>query len=105
MSDKASTRGKRRAEPPARRSLFRRSGTTRSDRGGRRADRYEEPEGLTPELLRQMREPDPATAATPSRPTVPAPRSGPGIREVLAGIESDLGADATYQRAVDNLRP
>ncbi len=92
MSDRA-TRGKRRAEPA--RKKRRRSQEPSS--AGRRADRPENHEGITPEFLRQMR-------ALEAEPVAPPPaRTGPGVREVLAGIDADLRADYTYQQAVSRL--
>lgn len=92
MSDRAS-RGKRRAEPARKR---RRRGKEPSPAGGRRADRPEQHEGITPEFLQQMRELD----TEPVRPRV---RTGPGVREVLAGIDADLRADYVYQQALSKL--
>ena len=91
MSDHAVYRGKRRAEP-------KRRGRRREDRppAGRRADRPEEHEGITPEFLKQMREPD-------VEPREVRPRTGPGVRELLAGIDADLRADPVYQGALSRL--
>ncbi len=91
MSDRA-TRGKRRAEPSTKRR--RRGREPRPE--GRRVDRPEEHEGITPEFLQQMREPEPEPAAAPRR-------TGPGIRELLAGIDADLRADQVYQQALSRL--
>ena len=91
MSDRA-TRGKRRAEPSAKRR--RRGREPRPE--GRRVDRPEEHEGITPEFLQQMREPEPEPVARPVR-------TGPGIRELLAGIDADLRADPVYQQALSRL--
>jgi hypothetical protein len=90
MSDHAVYRGKRRAEP-------KRRGRRREERpAGRRADRPEEHEGITPEFLEQMREPDIEQRAV-------RPRTGPGVRELLAGIDADLRADVAYQHALSRL--
>lgn len=91
MSDRA-TRGKRRAEPSTKRR--RRGREPRPE--GRRVDRPEEHEGITPEFLQQMREPEP-------EPVAPPVRTGPGIRELLAGIDADLRADPVYQQALSRL--
>jgi hypothetical protein len=91
MSDRA-TRGKRRAEPS--RKKLRRGREPRP--AGRRADRPEDHEGITPEFLEQLRE----LEAEPE----PAPvRTGPGVRELLAGIDADLRADQVYQQALYRL--
>ncbi|HSE10647.1 MAG TPA: hypothetical protein VLB29_18430 [Nocardioidaceae bacterium] len=91
MSDRA-TRGKRRADPSSKRRR------RRQDHGpvGKRADRPENHEGITPEFLRQMREVDVEPKAVP-------PRTGPGIRELLAGIDADLRNDPVYQEALSRL--
>lgn len=91
MSDRA--RGKRRAEPARKR----RRRSREPSPAGRRADRPEEHEGITPEFLRQMR----ALEDEPI-PTPPV-RTGPGIREVLSGIDADLRADHVYQQALSKL--
>lgn len=91
MSDRA-TGGKRRAEPARKR---RRRGRDPKP-VGRRADRPQNHEGITPEFLQQMRE-----LETEPRP---APvRTGPGVREILAGIDADLRADEVYQQALSRL--
>jgi hypothetical protein len=91
MSDRA-THGKRRAEPPPKRRRRRRE----KPPAGKRADRPENHEGITPEFLQQMR-------ALETAPTPAAPRTGPGIRELLAGIDADLRADQIYQQALSRL--
>lgn len=83
--------GKRRAEPSKKR---RRRGEGRQE--GRRADRPEHHEGITPEFLEQLREIEDAPAA-------PAVRTGLGVREVLAGIDGDLRADQQYLQALAEL--
>jgi hypothetical protein len=35
--------------------------------------------------------------------SLPATTSGPGVREILAGIDADLRADTVYQRALSSL--
>lgn len=92
MSDRA-TGGKRRAEPQRKR----RKRAREVKPAGRRADRPENHEGITPEFLRQMRE-----LEDEPRP-VPTVRSGPEIRELLAGIDADLRADPVYQQALSRL--
>lgn len=92
MSDRA-TRGKRRAEPA--RKKRRRS--RESIPTGRRADRPEDHEGITPDFLQRMRELENEPVRQPSA------RTGPEAREVLAGIDADLRADAVYQRALSRL--
>lgn len=91
MSDRA-TRGKRRAEPQPKR---RRRGREARP-AGRRADRPENHEGITPEFLQQMRELE-------TRPVARPVRTGPGVRELLAGIDADLRADQAYQQALSRL--
>jgi len=92
MSDRA-IRGKRRAEPiPKRRRSRREPAPT-----GRRADRPENHEGITPEFMQQMHE----LESEPVAP--PRPRTGPGIRELLAGINADLRTDQAYQHALSRL--
>jgi hypothetical protein len=91
MFDRA-TGGKRRAEPlPKRR---RRGREPRP--AGRRVDRPEDHEGITPEFLEQMRELETEPLAAPVR-------TGPGIRELLDGIDADLRADQVYQQAISRL--
>lgn len=91
MSERA-THGKRRAEPSSKRRRRRRDEAP----AGKRADRPENHEGITPEFLRQMRE----LEVEPK--TVPV-RTGPGIRELLASIDADLRADPVYQEALSRL--
>ena len=91
MSDRA-TRGKRRAEPTSKRRRRRPDHVHE----GKRADRPENHEGITPEFLRQMRE------LEDEPKTVPV-RTGPGVREILAGIDADLRADPVYQEALSRL--
>lgn len=91
MSDRA-TRGKRRADPPRKRR--RRAREPRP--AGRRVDRPEEHEGITPEFIQQLRELEAEPEAAPVR-------TGPGIRELLAGIDADLRADRVYQQALYRL--
>lgn len=91
MSDRA-TPGKRRAEPQPKR---RRRGREARP-AGRRADRPENHEGITPEFLQQMRELE-------TRPVARPVRTGPGVRELLAGIDADLRADQAYQQALSRL--
>ena len=91
MSDQASG-GKRRAEPPRKRRRRRREPTP----AGRRVDRPENHEGITPEFLQQLRELEDEPVAVPVR-------TGPGIRELLAGIDADLRADQVYQQALSRL--
>lgn len=91
MSDRAA-RGKRRAEPPPKRRRRRREKKS----AGRRADRPENHEGITPEFLQQMRELEAEPKAAPVR-------TGPGAREILAGIDADLRADQVYQQALSRL--
>jgi hypothetical protein len=86
-------RGKRRAEPSKWRPRRR-----ETKPGGRRADRPENNEGITPEFLEQLRE---AEAEQEARP-MPV-RTGPGAREVLAGITADLRADQAYMQALSRL--
>lgn len=83
-------RGKRRAEPSKRRPR------REAKPGGRRAARPENTEGITPEFLEQLREVE-AEPATRPMPT------GPGAREVLAGITADLRADQAYMQALSRL--
>ena len=91
MFDRAS-QGKRRAEPPPKRRKRR----GEKPAAGRRADRPENHEGITPEFLEQMR-------ALETSPPPPRSRSGPEIRELLAGIDADLRADQVYQQALSRL--
>ena len=91
MADRAA-RGKRRAEPSRKR---RRRGSEPRP-AGRRADRPENHEGITPEFLQQMRELE-------AEPAAPPVRTGPGVRELLAGIDADLRADPVYQQALSKL--
>ncbi len=91
MSNRA-THGKRRAEPPRKR---RKRGREKPP-AGKRADRPEDHEGITPEFLQQMR-------ALETAPPPAAPRTGPDIRELLAGIDADLRADRLYQQALSRL--
>lgn len=91
MSDRA-TRGKRRADPPRRRRRREREPSP----PGRRVDRPENHEGITPEFLEQMRELETAPETTPVR-------TGPGVREVLTGIDADLRADRVHQQALSRL--
>lgn len=92
MSDRA-IRGKRRAEPiPKRRRGRREPAPT-----GRRADRPENHEGITPEFVHQMHE------LETEQPAPPRPRTAPGIRELLAGINADLRTDQAYQHALSRL--
>lgn len=91
MSDRA-TRGKRRADPPRKRR--RRDRQPRPE--GRRADRPENHEGLTPEILQRLRELE-------TEPVPEPVRTGPGVRELLAGIDADLRADQIYQQALYRL--
>ncbi|HEX6877737.1 MAG TPA: hypothetical protein VF165_18910 [Nocardioidaceae bacterium] len=91
MSDRA-TRGKRRAEP----SRKRRRRAEEPRPAGRRADRPENHEGITPEFLQQMRELE-------TEQPVTHVRTGPGVRELLAGIDADLRADRVYQQALYRL--
>lgn len=91
MSERA-THGKRRAEPSSKRRRRRRDEAP----AGKRADRPENHEGITPEFLRQMRE------LEDEPKTVPV-RTGPGIRELLASIDADLRADPVYQEALSRL--
>ncbi len=90
MFDRA-TGGKRRAKPPPKR---RRGREPRP--AGRRADRPENHEGITPEFLRQMRELETEPVAAPVR-------TGPGVRALLDGIDADLRADQVYQQALSRL--
>ena len=92
MSDRA-IRGKRRAEPRAKGRRRRRE----PPQAGRRADRPENDEGITPEFLHRMHELEAEPMAPPPR------RTGPGVRELLAGINADLRADQTYQHALSRL--
>jgi hypothetical protein len=91
MSDRA--HGKRRAEP---RRKQRRRDREPPRTGGKRADRPENHEGITPEFLQQLR-------ALETEPTVAPARRGPGVRELLAGIDADLRADPVYQQALYRL--
>lgn len=91
MSDRAA-RGKRRAEPPPKRRRRKREGKP----AGRRADRPENHEGITPEFLQQMRELENEPVAAPVR-------TGPGVRALLDGIDADLRADQVYQQALSRL--
>jgi hypothetical protein len=84
--------GKRRAERPRRR---RRSEERRPTRG-KRALRPEDHEGITPEFLQQLREVE-------ARPVALPVRTGPGPREVLAGIDAELRADQVYLQALGRL--
>jgi len=88
-------RGKRRAEPSRKR---RRPGGSKP-KGGKRADRPQNHEGITPEFLERLREVEVEAEAPPVR-VVPR---GVGAREVLAGIDGDLRADQAYQRAISRL--
>ena len=88
-------RGKRRAEPARKR---RRSGGSKP-KGGKRADRPQNHEGITPEFLERLREVEVEVEAQPER-IVPG---GVGAREVLAGIDGELRADPTYQHALSRL--
>ena len=101
MSDRAS-RGKRRAEPTTKRR--RRDRDARP--AGKRADRPENHEGMTPEFLQQLREPETEDMTSdwsePSLRTAPV-SAGPGIRELLAGIDADLRSDQVYQDALSRL--
>jgi hypothetical protein len=63
---------------------------------GKRAARPENPEGITPEFLSQLREVEREPVTLPVR-------TGPGVREVLAGIDADLRADHVYQHALSRL--
>ncbi len=91
MSNRA-THGKRRADPPRKRRRRRRE----KPPAGKRADRPENHEGITPEFLQQMR-------ALETAPPPAPPRNGPGIRQLLAGIDADLRADRLYQQALSQL--
>lgn len=105
ISDKA-TRGKRRAETPAKKSRFKRSVPEQRERPGRRADRPEQHEGITSEFLQQMRDIESEQANDPTWTTgltLPASSSRPAVREILAGIDADLRADTVYQRALSSL--
>jgi hypothetical protein len=92
MSDRA-IRGKRRAEPNPKRRRRRREPKPK----GRRADRPENHEGITPEFVQRLHE----LETEPIAP--PPPRTGPEIRELLAGINADLRADQVYQHALSRL--
>jgi hypothetical protein len=99
MSDRAAA-GKRRAEPPRKR---RRRGRDPKP-GGRRADRPENHEGITPEFLQQMRELEAEPPSWSDAGIRAAPvRTGPGPREILAGIDADLRGDQAYQQALSRL--
>jgi hypothetical protein len=87
------TGGKRRAES----SSWRRRRRREAKPAGRRADRPENNEGITPEFLNRLREVE-AEATAP-----PVPPSGPGGRKVLAGIAADLRADQEYLQALSRL--
>jgi hypothetical protein len=106
ISDKA-TRGKRRADPPAKKTRFKRTPVPEQrERPGRRADRPENHEGITPEFLQQMRELESEQATDPTWTTgltLPGSTSRPGVREILAGIDADLRADTAYQQALSLL--
>ena len=100
MSDRG-TRGKRRAEP-----LSKRRRRERDPKPvGRRADRPENHEGITPEFLQQLREPETEPTGSRWEPSLRAApvRTGPGIRELLAGIDADLRDDQVYQQALSRL--
>jgi hypothetical protein len=90
VMSKRATHGKRRAEPPRKRRR------REKPPGGKRADRPESHEGITPEFLEQMR-------ALETAPPSAAPRTGPDIRELLASIDADLRADRRYQQALARL--
>ena len=88
-------RGKRRAEPTKRRRR------QPNPKGGKRADRPKEHEGLTPEFLQQLREV--AIEAEGEAPPVRIAPGGPGVRAVLAGIDGELRADQEYLQALGRL--
>jgi len=88
-------RGKRRAEPSKRR----RRRQEPKPAGGKRADRPENHEGITPEFLEQLREVETELEAPPVR----VHGGGLGVREVLAGIDGDLRADQEYLQALGRL--
>ena len=88
-------RGKRRAEP----SKKRRRRQDPKPTGGKRADRPQNHEGITPEYLQQLREVETELAAPPVRLV----GGGLGVREVLAGIDGDLRADQEYLQALGRL--
>lgn len=92
-------RGKRRAEP----SKKRRRGQEAKSKGGKRADRPREHEGLTPEFLQQLRELDTDTDTGQDEPAVRIGMDGLGVREVLAGIDGDLRGDQEYLQALGRL--
>ena len=91
------TRGKRRADP----SKKRRRRQEPKPAGGKRADRPKNHEGITPEFLEQLREVDTETEWT--APRVRLGLGGPGVREVLAGIDGELRADQEYLQALGRL--
>lgn len=91
------TRGKRRAES----SKKRRRRQEPKPSGGKRADRPKNHEGITPEFLEQLREVDTETEwETPRRRLG---LGGPGVREVLAGIDGELRDDQEYLQALGRL--
>ena len=87
--------GKRRAEPSKRR----RRQKEPKPKGGKRAYRPENEEGLTSEFLEQLRQVEAEEETTISF----AVRGGPGGRRVLAGIDGYLRADRLYQQALSRL--
>jgi hypothetical protein len=93
-------RGKRRAEPPKKR----RRPKEPKPKGGKRADRPGDHEGLTPEFLQQLRELELDDAeAEVEAPRVQIFPGGVGVREVLAGIDGELRADQEYLQALGRL--